>query len=86
MKTFLLTTAVGIALTGSGYGALWLADGRYVQQETYKRSVAQERIWVLEDRRDAIKNKALSEGRGLTTSEANEIRNLNDQIRNLGGW
>ena len=86
MKSTLIAAAIGLALTGSGYGAVWLADGRYVQQETYKASVAQERIWTLTDRIDAIKDKALSEGRGLTTYEANQIRDLNDQIRKLGGW
>ena len=86
MKTLLFSAAITLALTGSGYGAVWLADGRYVQQETYKASVAQERIWTLEDRRDEIKDRALSENRGLTTFETKQVRELNDQIRKLGGW
>jgi hypothetical protein len=78
--------AIGVAMTGSGYGAVWLADGRYVQQETYRKSVNQERVWTLEDRKEAVKNKALSEDRGLTTYEQTQIKDINEQIRSLGGW
>ena len=86
MKSALIAAAIGIALSGSGYGAIYLADSRYVQQQTFKQSVDQQRIWTLEDQRRSIKDKALSENRGLTTFEADRIREINDQIRKLGGW
>ena len=57
-----------------------------MQQETYVNSVKQERVWTLEDRRDAVKDKALSEGRALTTYESGQIKDINEQIKSLGGW
>ena len=78
--------AIGLALTSSGYGAVWLADSRYVQQETYRKSVDQERIWTLEDRKETIKDKALSDGRKLTTYDTEQIQKLDEQIRSLWGW
>lgn len=86
MKSTLIAAAIGIAMTGSGYGAVWLADGRYVQQETYLKSVNQERVWVLEDRKEAIKDKALSDGRALTTHEKSQIEGIDKQIESLRGW
>lgn len=86
MKSTIIAAAIGIALTGSGYGAVWLADGRYVQQEAYLKSVNQERVWVLEDRKEEIKDKALSEGRALTTHEQDQLNKLEGQIINLRGW
>lgn len=86
MKSTLIAAAIGIALTGSGYGAVWLADSRYVQQQTFKQSVDQQRIWTLEDRATQIKDRALSENRGLTTYEQTQLKTINEQVKSLRGW
>jgi len=86
MKSAIITAAIGIALTGSGYGAVWLADSRYVQQQTFKQSVDQQRIWTLEDRATQIKDKALSESRGLDDYEQQQIKKINDQVKSLRGF
>jgi hypothetical protein len=86
VKSTLIAAAIGIALTGSGYGAVWLADSRYVQQQTFKQSVDQQRIWTLEDRATQIKDKALSENRGLTAYEQNQLKTIQEQVKSLRGW
>lgn len=86
MKSTLIAAAIGIALTGSGYGAVWLADARYVQQQTFKQSVDQQRIWTLEDRERQIRSKANAEGRALTTYESDELKTIKKQIESLRGW
>ena len=86
MKSTMIAAAIGLALTGSGYGAVWLADSRYVQQQTFKQSVDQQRIWALEDRATQIRSKANAEGRGLTTYEKARIETISDQVKSLRGW
>ena len=86
MKATLIAAAIGIALTGSGYGAVWMADGRYVQQQTFKQSVDQQRIWTLDDRAMQIRSRANAEKRGLTTYESEQIRIINEQVKSLRGW
>ena len=86
MKSSIIMVASGIALTGSGYGAVWLADSRYVQQQTFKQSVDQQRIWTLEDRATQIRSKANSEKRGLTAYEQDQIKTIEDQVKSLRGW
>lgn len=86
MKSPLIAAAIGLALTGSGYGGVWLADNRYVQQQTFKQSVDQQRIWTLEDRATQIRSKANAENRGLTTYEQQQIKQITEQVKNLRGW
>ena len=86
MKSTLIAAAIGIALTGSGYAAIHLADSRYVQQQTFKQSVDQQRIWTLEDRATQIRSKANAEGRGLTTYEQQQIKKIEEQVKALRGW
>ena len=86
MKSSIIMVAIGIALTGSGYGAVWLADSRYVKQQTFKQSVDQQRIWTLEDRATQIRSKANSEKRGLTAYEQDQIKTIEDQVKSLRGW
>ena len=86
MKSTLIAAAIGIALTGSGYGGVWLADSRYVQQQTFKQSVDQQRIWALEDRATQIRSKANSENRGLTDYEQQQIKKIDEQVKSLRGW
>ena len=86
MKSALIAAAIGIALTGSGYGGVWLADSRYVQQQTFKQSVDQQRIWALEDRQTQIRSKANSENRGLTPYEQQQLKKIDAQVKSLRGW
>ena len=86
MKSTLIAAAIGIALTGSGYGGVWLADSRYVQQQTFKQSVDQQRIWALEDRATQLRSKANSENRGLTDYEQQQIKKIDEQVKSLRGW
>lgn len=86
MKSAIIAAFIGLALTGSGYGAVWLADSRYVQQQTFKRSVDQQRIWDLEDRATHIKDNALSENRGLTEYETVRLKTIQEQVKSLRGW
>ena len=86
MKSTLIAAAIGLALTGSGYGAMFLADSRYVQQETFKKSVDQQRIWTLEDRTAQIRSKANSENRGLTPYEQQQLKKIDAQVKSLRGW
>jgi hypothetical protein len=86
VKSTLIAAAIGLAITGSGYAAMHLADARYVQQQTFKQSVDQQRIWTLEDRATQIRSKANSEGRGLTTYEQEQIKTISEQVKSLRGW
>jgi hypothetical protein len=86
MKSTLIAAAIGVALASGGYAATHLADARYVQQQTFKQSVDQQRIWTLEDRATQIRSKANSEGRGLTTYEQAQIKTISEQVKSLRGW
>ena len=86
MRSALIAAAIGVALTGSGYAAIHLADSRYVQQQTFKQSVDQQRIWTLEDRKTQIRSRANSENRGLTTYETEQLKTIEDQVKSLRGW
>ena len=84
MKSALIAAAIGIALTGLGYGVIQVhdvyADERYVRQETFRDSVNQQRIWDLQDRQQIIMDKG-----ELTTADKKEIKRLKQQIEDLQG-
>ena len=94
MKSTLIAAAIGVfvasVIGGIFYGAVVVhdayADSRYIKQETYQQSINQQRIWTLEDRATQIKDRALSENRGLTTYEQEQLKTISEQVKSLRGW
>jgi len=86
IKEALITTLVATGVGGSGYALKFWADNTYIRQDTYQRSIGQERIWSLQDRINNIRKQAAREDRQLTQFELNDIDELQQQIDNLKGW
>ena len=75
---FLIVTGL---FTAAGYGALYLADGRYVRQDTWvAESRAQERRY-LHRRVDELEYQ--KEQRDLTSKEQWELRRLWTELKEL---
>lgn len=79
------------AFTVKGFDATYLprdeleivADTIYVRQDTYQQAQTQNRIWQLEDRIQAIINRAAREGRDLTQFEREQIQQIQNDIKRL---
>jgi hypothetical protein len=77
----LLVAALGGGMTaGKFYG-----DHTYISMNEYAQGKVQDRVWVLQDQKKAIKREAAREGRSLTTLELQDIEEINIEIDNLKG-
>jgi uncharacterized protein HemX len=90
VKALIIAAAISGALALMGYGTVQIhdvyADVRYVKNETYKQGIEQGRIWKLQDKIDAIRERANEENRGLTTRETERIEKKQEKIDELKGF
>jgi peptidoglycan hydrolase CwlO-like protein len=88
MKSTLIGIIVTMLAGLVGYGAIYVhdarSDTRYVRQDVYQQSVEQQRIWNLQDKISEIQSRA--QDRGLTTSEKQSIKDLQQKIDKLRGF
>lgn len=86
-------TGLGVAgvYTKKGFDATYLqveslediADTIYVRQDVYQQAQTQNRVWQLEDRIQAIRNRAAREGRTLNQGELEQIQQIQRDIARL---
>ena len=74
MKSTLIAAAIGIALTGSGYGGVWLADSRYVQNDAYRAGEVRKLQYQIDEL------KWTEEQRKLTQKESWQLKALQRQV------
>ena len=75
MKSSLIMLAITIALTSSGYGAVWLADNRYVQNDAYRAGEARKLQYQIDEL------KWTAEQRELTPKESWQLKALERQLK-----
>jgi hypothetical protein len=75
----LLVTALGGGMTAGKY----YADHTYISMNSYEQGKIQDRVWVLQDRKKAIKREAAREGRELTTFELQDVEEIEIEVQNL---
>ena len=80
-----MNAVLAISVGGVGIGGKYYADHEYVSMNAYQQSNVQNRIWSLQDQIKNIERKAAREGRGLTTLELQDIKELQTEINNLKG-
>ena len=74
---------IGTIIAGASGTAIYMADTRYVRQDTYQQAVSQQRVWQLIDQINAIKDEAAYQGRELTDYEKVRIRQLEAEKEKL---
>ena len=74
----------GVVIAGAFPASLYMADARYVMQNTFEKSVKQQRAWDLQDRIDEIESRAEYESRPKTPYENQQIKQWEQQMRRLG--
>ena len=83
IKETAINYLLAASIAGGGVGLKFYADHTYIAMNDYEKSKVQERIWVLNDRKRAIKREAAREGRELTTLELQDIEEIKEEIKTL---
>jgi hypothetical protein len=84
IKDVAINTIIVTLLGGGGLkAAQYYGDNTYISMNSYEQGKIQDRVWVLQDRKKAIKREAAREGRGLTTIELQDVEEIEDDIKNL---
>jgi membrane protein involved in colicin uptake len=74
---------IGTLIAGASGTAIYLADTRYVRQDTYQQAVTQQRVWQLIDQIQVIRDRAAFEQRELSSYEQTRIRQLEAEKEKL---
>lgn len=74
---------IGTLIAGASGTAIYLADARYVRQDTYQQAVTQQRVWQLIDQIQVIRDRAAFEQRELSSYEQTRIRQLEAEKEKL---
>ena len=69
---------------GTAGGAMkFYADHTFISMNAYQQANDQNRVWVLSDRKRAIKRNAVRQDRELTPIEKQDIEEIEEEIKTL---
>lgn len=74
---------IGTAIAAMIPTGIYVADARYVSQQSFTQAIHQQRAWTLQDQIQAIRDNALYQNRQLSEHELSKIQQLETEIKRL---